>query len=88
MRASERVDGGIYKEPSQGFIDEVIEEVSRISRRKGSRTFSRMILVLAGRYASWACARRAEINSWVTRAINSTAETHRMPDHQRLVVRQ
>merc|ERR1719310_839371 len=51
VRASERVDGGIYKEPSQGFTDEVIEEVLADFPEEGiADVLEGMILVLAGGY--------------------------------------
>ena len=50
-RATERVDGGIYKEPAQGFTEQIIEEVLADFPEEGiADVLEGMILVLAGGY--------------------------------------
>jgi len=50
-RATERVDGGIYKEPAQGFTEQIIDEVLADFPEEGiADVLEGMILVLAGGY--------------------------------------
>lgn len=62
MRATERMDGGIYREPHHGFSDEFIEETLAKFPEEGiCDTYEAMVLILAGGFTILDVRAKSEI---------------------------